>query len=289
MKRALVLGGGGAIGIAWETGVLAGLLDAGVDVSNANLIVGTSAGSVVGTSLAHGRDPREWEARPPRRPQGEDGPRAPHPSAVELFQVWGAAEIPNAEDAARVGALALKAPPVLDEGAWLASFEEYGWPGWPAQPLLVCAVDCESGELRAFAHRDGVDLVRAVAASCAVPGVFAPVKIAGRRYMDGAGRSWTSADLAIAIEPDVVLTVAPAGNPTAQGLRRNAALQIEREHRLLEDAGAKTMLVTLDEASAELAANLMDSTNAPRVLETGREQGRRIAAEVGSFWDGSAS
>lgn len=289
MKRALVLGGGGAIGIAWETGVLAGLLDEGVDVSNADLIVGTSAGSVVGTSLAHGRDPREWQAQPPRRPTGGDAPRPPHPSAVELFQTWGAAEIPDAEDAARVGALALKAPPVLDEQAWLASFEDYGWPGWPAQPLLICAVDCESGELRAFAQRDGVDLLRAVAASCAVPGVFAPVEIAGRRYMDGAGRSWTSADLAIAIEPDVVLTVAPAGNPAAQGLRRNAALQIERERRLIEDAGARTMLVTLDDASAVLAANLMDQTNAPRVLKTGREQGRRIAAEVGSFWNGSTS
>ncbi|HXK34870.1 MAG TPA: patatin-like phospholipase family protein [Dehalococcoidia bacterium] len=289
MKQALVLGGGGAIGIAWETGVLAGLLDAGVDVSAAGLIVGTSAGSVVGTSLAHGRDPREWQVRPPRRPQGEEGPPAPHASAIELFQVWSAAEIPNAEDAARVGALALQTPPVLGEQDWLASFQEYGWPGWPAQPLLICAVDCESGELRAFAQRDGVDIVRAVAASCAVPGIFPPVEIAGRRYMDGAGRSWTSADLTIVIEPDVVLTVAPAGNPAAQGLRRNAALQVEREHRLLEEAGAKTMLVTLDEASAALAANLMDQANAPRVFETGREQGRRIASEVGSFWNGSVS
>lgn len=284
LKRALVLGGGGPIGIAWETGVLAGLLDQGVDVSNADLVVGTSAGAVVGTSLAHGRDPREWQPRPSPRSAGNRVPRSPHPVAIELFQVWSAAENPEAEDAARVGALALKAPPLLEEQAWLASFDEYGWPGWPEQPLLVCAVDCESGELRAFAQRDGVELLRAVAASCAVPGVFPPVEIAGRRYMDGAARSWTSADLAAAVEPDAVLVIALAGDTRAQELRRNAAVQVERELCRLREAGVKTMLVTLDQASAALATNLMDVENAPRVQETGREQGRRMAAEVGSFW-----
>ncbi|MBI2723991.1 MAG: patatin-like phospholipase family protein, partial [Chloroflexi bacterium] len=104
MKRALVLGGGGAVGIAWETGVVAGLLDEGIDVRIADLVVGTSAGSVVGTSLALGRDPRDLlqqaarasNGTPPRRPADPD-------AAMAVFRMWGRIQKFTDEEFAEVG------------------------------------------------------------------------------------------------------------------------------------------------------------------------------------------
>ena len=88
--RILVLGGGGSVGIAWEEGILAGLLDAGLDVRNADLIIGTSAGSVVGTHLRHGRDPRDLYRdifEPPKHPVAER-PAVDPAIARQVFETW---------------------------------------------------------------------------------------------------------------------------------------------------------------------------------------------------------
>jgi NTE family protein len=286
MKRALVLGGGGPVGIAWETAILAGLLDDGVDVSGADLIVGTSAGSVVGTQLRHGRDPREL-LREQAAPRNGGGPPAPQDPAriARVFQLWMSFDEMTPERCAEVGRLAL-ATKTISEEEWIANFSRNSWPGWPSRPLMVTAVDCESGALRVFEATDGVPIALAVTASCSVPGMVPPVTIEGRRYTDGGVRSGTSADLAARIAPDVVLIIAPMG--AREGGGSIFKRQIEAERTMLEAGGATVRVVMFDEAAKVAGVNLMDPAGIPGVAAAGEAHGRRLAAELGAWWRGGA-
>lgn len=282
MKRALVLGGGGGVGVAWETGVLAGLLEGGLDARDAELIIGTSAGSVVGTHIGHGRDARELMRESEKRER--PAPQAPpDPSQVaEIFRLWGSFDEMTPERSAQVGRLAAKASTVSEE-RWLEGFAVNEWSGWPVKELLIVAVDCDTGEMRVFDGTQGVPIERAVAASCAVPGLFPAVSIDGRRYTDGGVRSWTSADLALRVKPDVVLIVAPAGVP-GPGVRGLAAKQVAREMRALESNDVSVRLITFDDAAASAGANLMDPNAMPAAAAAGEAQGRRLAPELAAWW-----
>jgi len=288
MKRALVLGGGGNVGIAWELGILAGLLDGGLDVRNADLVIGTSAGSVVGTSLAHGGDPRDLLERrrnEPPRALGDVARRdteAFQGSITAIFQLWTSVDVMTQPHLARIGALALNAP-TMPEEQWVGSFAANGWDGWPATPLLVTAVDCETGAFRAFDAASGVPIERAVAASCTVPGLFPPVTIGGARYMDGGVRSGTSADLAQRIEPDAALIVAPIGW-AGRGIHALHARQIAQEMAALESVGARVRLIEPDDAAREHMSNLMDPAEAMPAADAGRAHAAAIAAAVARTW-----
>ena len=288
MKRALVLGGGGNVGIAWEIGVLAGLADGGVDASEADLVIGTSAGSVVGTQLRSGRDPRELlrelqDEQP--RALGDNGHVPDMSVMTETFTLWGSFKEMTPEACAQVGALALKAKTVPEE-RWISAFEENGWRGWPERPLLITAVDCESGEFKAFDRDSGVPIATAVAASCSVPAMFPPVTIAGRRYTDGGVRSVTSADLALRIEPDAVLIIAPMG-ASDRGVGRVVGNQIEREHEALEASGASVRRIMFDDAAREASGgNLMDPTKRRPASSAGYALGSRLAPEMLDWWNG---
>jgi len=286
MKRALVLGGGGLVGIAWEMGIVAGLAEAGVDLRDADLIVGTSAGSVVGTSLAHGRDPAALEESrrgAAARPPGSVPPDVATLTAV--FQLWASFDEMTQDACAQVGRLALAAKTV-PEDEWLAGFAANDWPGWPAKPLLITAVDCESGAFKVFDRHSGVEIHTAVAASCSVPGMVPPVTVGGRRYIDGGVRSGTSADLAQRIEPDRVLIIAPLGSPGADaGIGKVIAKQIAREKGELEGVGAKVCVIQLDEAAREaVGGNLMDPARAAPASDAARAHVRRVATEVREWW-----
>lgn len=286
MKRALVLGGGGIVGIAWETAVVAGLFDGGVDVRKADLIVGTSAGSVVGAHLAHGREPREIaalrESQAAARPPGDATP-IDFAAAAGVFQLWASFDEMTPAACEQIGRMALQVK-TMPEEQWRESFAVNGWPGWPEKPLLVTAVDCESGELRAFDRDSGVLIELAVAASCSVPGLFPPVTIGGRRYTDGGIRSGTSADLAQRVEPDLVLMIAPMGS-SGSGTGIVIAKQLAREKCELEAAGVKVHLVQFDAAAKEAAGmNLMDATSAAPVAAAGEAHGRRLADELRQYW-----
>jgi NTE family protein len=271
------------VGVAWETAVLAGLLDGGLDVRRTDLIVGTSAGSVVGTHIAHGRDARElMRAREEALPDPASTPPPDPKHSMEVFRLWSSFDKMTDERAAAVGKLALAAQ-TMSEERWLEGFARNGWDGWPETPLLVMAVDCESGAVRAIDREQGVPIERAVAASCAVPGMFPPVSIDGRRYTDGGVRSWTSADFALRIEPDVVLIVAPAG-VEGEGVRGLAARQVAREMAELGAAGVRARLVTFDEAAQAAGVNLMDRASAAAAATAGEAHGRRVAGELHTFW-----
>ena len=269
-RTALVLGGGGITGIAWEVGVLAGLADAGLDVTGADLVVGTSAGSVVGAQVSCGADLAAMYQRQLAPPDAGRPARMTRAALARYGWARLRSRGRDAEFRRRVGALALAAEragatPTEQErldviGARLASRE------WPQRPLLVTAVHAATGEFVAFDRDSGVPLVHAVAASCAVPGVYPPVTIGGRRYVDGGIRSPTNTDLAQGCERVVVLAPVPRGLGPMTG---------------------RVAVVTPDAASrAAIGRNVLDPAARAPSARAGRAQAAAVAEQVAAAWTG---
>ncbi len=276
MTSGVVLGGGGIAGVAWEAGIVIGLRRAGVDLSSADVIVGTSAGSIVGTHVAFATDSQALAAMT-SAPAGVETAARP---AVDLDVVLTALAplFDQAQDPAearrRVGAAARAT--AGDEEAYVARIASLlpGIERWPQRRLLVTAVDTESGEPVAWHGGSGVPLDRAVAASCAVPAVYPPVTIGGRRYMDGGVRSATNADLAVGASAVIVLDA--IGHLTPRG-----PLQEE----LAALGAANTLVITPDDsAAAVMGTNLLDVAIASPALEAGLKQAMSYAEQARAIW-----
>lgn len=206
-KRALVLGGGGVVGTAWMAGLASGLHREGVDLAEADLIVGTSAGAIVGTMLGTGQDLDLLD--PPARPadQGDSTPK-PDPSRLtEVFALLRDASLEPADARRRVGRLALAAETITEQAHIAGISTLITAREWPGRELLITAVDIETGELKVWDRASGAPLPTAVASSCAMPGVSPPITINGRQYMDGGIGSGTNAD--VATGADVLVLVEP--------------------------------------------------------------------------------
>ncbi|GLW72150.1 patatin [Kitasatospora phosalacinea] len=273
--RGLVLGGGGLAGISWETGLLHGLAEAGVDVpGTADHVLGTSAGATVAGQLASGLPLAELYRRQTEPALQNHEITPPAEALGALLDTVGElmAEIDDpTELRRRIGELALAADtvPAADRLAVIAG----RLPGrdWPAWPLTLTAVDTATGEPRTFDRHSGVPLLDAVAASCAVPGVWPTVEIDGRHYMDGGIRSSNNADLMTGQQ--AVLVLAPMTDPFLAG-----------ELAQLESTG-RVLAVTPDEASLAAAGpNPLDSAVRTPSAEAGRAQGHRIADQVRALW-----
>ncbi|MFZ5814316.1 MAG: patatin-like phospholipase family protein [Bacillota bacterium] len=281
-QRALVLGGGGVLGIAWMTGLTSALAEAGIHLSEADLFVGTSAGSVVGTQLAFGLPAEMLMAG--QQAQG-DQPTS-YEQYVEMaalnaiYQKWFNAREMTAELRRELGQMALAAGGVPEE-RYVALFQSVlGDAPWPARPLKVTAVDVATGDFTVWDRDSGVPLPRAIASSCAVPGLFAPITIEGRRYMDGGVRSGTNADLAAGHER--VLVIAPMGS-TGHPLGHR---QVTAEAEALRAGGSQVEVVVPDaQTLAVFGPSLMDSTRRSGSLEAGLRQGRELAATLRTFWN----
>jgi NTE family protein len=199
--RALVLGGGGIAGIAWETGVLYGLGDSVLD---ADIIIGTSAGSAVAAMISQISLAEAFE----RQITQSDQPRGEAPPIAKLLDIFTVIQnMPPEEARLKLGEIALAAQ-TMPEETWLRAIgSNLPSHDWPSRNIATVAVDALTGESRIFTRDSGVDLLPAVAASCAVPGVYPPVTIEGRRYIDGGVRTTTNADLVA--EYDEILVIAP--------------------------------------------------------------------------------
>ncbi|WP_433536691.1 patatin-like phospholipase family protein [Micromonospora sp. CA-249363] len=266
-----VLGGGGVAGIAWEVGVLAGLAEEGLSVSPDAVLIGTSAGAVVGAQIASGTPlPELYE----RQRQGVPHETAPALGLLSLLRLARAQMFARSPEQAarRLGKLALSAR--VDDPSRQRRIAEARLPDhdWKDLDLRIVAVDVESGDLRLFTRHDGVSLVDAVAASCAMPQSAVPVTIAGRRYMDGGMRSSLNLDLAPGSGPVIALAPSTAAiGPWARIEKQRASL----------DAGRPVELLLRDTASKRAqGTSVMDRSVVPALVAAGRDQGRREAARV---------
>ena len=276
--RALVLGGGGVTGIGWMTGLLAGLAEAGVDLTEADLVVGTSAGSVVGAQILSGPTLDDLYAAQLKDAIGEVAAKM---GARALFGFVVNAMWPGDERAgrARLGRAAMKARTVPE--AQRRAIIEGRLPArsWPERELIITAVDAETGEARNFDRNSGVSLGEAVAASCAVPLVWPPITINGRRYIDGGVRSPANADLAIGCERVVVLA------PITTALR--SAGRIERQLASL-GADVRSIVVSPDaDARNAIGRNVLDPTHRVASARAGHAQAAGAAAAVAALWSGA--
>lgn len=274
---ALVLGGGGITGGAWEAGLLKGLRDQGIDLAGAGLIVGTSAGAYCGAATAHERLDAFFEHQ-----LGPVDPAVERAVTVEPGRL-AAAMGDVAQDAsgyrppaglARLGQAALAARYEFTPEERLRTMaSRIGADTWPERPLMVTAIACDDGSLTVWTKDSGIPLLAAVASSCAAPFVYPPQEISGRHYIDGGLRSGVNADLAQGWERIVI--VAPVGrlSPFAAGL----ALQIEALRRrettvwLLDpDADARPYAVT----------NPTDPAGRRGAAEAGYAQATRVLSDL---------
>ena len=294
-KRALVLGGGGPVGIAWEAGVVLGLAESGVGLSDVDHIIGTSAGAFVGARLALGHAPgliaKPYQTREePTAGKGTHTNGASSSSAQSglalLFQKIQEAKRAGrtaTEIAREAGALALGAQTISEDdfvARFLPSLREDGVEGgWPSRSFACTAFNAESGAFKIWDAAARVDLARAVASSCAVPGVFPAITVDGDRYFDGGVLSTTNAHLAKGYDIVVVLAV-------MEVLLRYSNLSdkktpLDREVEKLREGGAAVHVIALDsDALQVLGANFMDPHSQPAALREGLRQGRAEAANI---------
>lgn len=277
--RALVLGGGGVAGIGWETGMLFGLAEHGVDVLAADVVVGTSAGSAVAAQITSGTPLGELHDRQVF-PRGDSTELQVEFDAEKLVAEWGGllkSAGPGKELRAAIGRFALAAPTVPERirrdviAARLPSHH------WPDRDIRIVAVDADTGDERVFTTADGVELVDAVASSCAVPGIWPPVTVEGRRYIDGGVRSSTNADLVA--DYDVILIIAPVPDLAVLDPA------VDKTTKKLEKR-KKTLVIRPDEASnAAIGLNPLDPATAKPSAQAGRAQAESVADDVRALWE----
>jgi NTE family protein len=278
-STALVLAGGGVAGIAWELGLIDGLRQHGIDLTEADLIVGTSAGATVGAQIATGRLDDAVAAQ--RDPQTKE---LDIDIDIEEFRATLAALVADAatptEALARIGRMALETATIPEDARRAVIEARLPVHDWPAQRLVLTAVHATSGELVLFDQTSKVTLVDAVAASCAVPGVWPPTTIAGERYVDGGARSLTNADLAAGHDRVVVLVPMALVGPAQD--------QLDRELASL-GTGVQTLVVVADAASiAAVGANPLDPARRLPSMEAGRAQAAVEATRVAPLWGDGA-
>ena len=298
VQTGVVLGAGGVLGAAWTIGALAALQDVrGEDPREAEVLIGTSAGSVlagflgcgvgVDVLLDHQRgivnaeapdisydpDKDSGGALPPLPRPGIGSARGVISSALRPWKVtpMGALSAVLPQGRGSLDPVGTLIDAVCPRGAWAQHPQTW-----------VVAMDYDSGRRIAFG-RDGAPhagLRDAVMASCAIPGWYAPITIGGRRYVDGGACSPTSIDLVAPLELDEVVVLSPMTSldydrPTTvagrleRRFRRLATKRVVSEIKKVSAAGTKvTFLGPGAEDLAVIGANLMDPRRRQQVLET---------------------
>jgi NTE family protein len=292
MNLGLVMGGGGLVGIAWELGVLAGLQEAaGLNPTSAAVIVGSSAGSVSGAQAALGRDLNDLVEGQRRtssssRLSGTDVPRPgssldpngasdrpvqsiPQEIIDAMMSRTGSIE----ERAAAIGKMAMEADVALEEGDYVESFRSFiGTDEWPTVDLRVTTAEAETGRSVLWSRHDGIDLIRAVASSCAIPCYFPPVSFRDKHYVDGP-RGGYMVGLAREKALDGILFVGPNAAMPPQ-----LARQLDLEE--LAEKGMPVVTVTGGETMAAIGMDLMNPALRARAVEAGIADGRDAATQV---------
>ena len=279
----LALGGGGVVGLAWEVGVLRALEEAGLAPANtADVIVGTSAGSILGAWLRRGRTTTDLEAqidggslRLPGRamPLQSDEERRLYAEALRL---WARPAVMSEPQAAQVGEVAAEV--TREDPDRLHSFESEFGAEWPDGRLLVTTCRISDGARCAWGRGSGVPLHLAIAGSCTVPGLSAPLLIDGDRHIDGGVWSSTNADLLAGVGVQDVIALSPMAG--AMGLGRAQAARLTAECDRLGAIGVEAVPVTPGEDFREARIDLLDAARSKDALAMGRKAGEGAVVRI---------
>jgi len=278
-RLGLLLGGGGSVGIAWENGVLAGLQDAiGFDPKAATIIVGTSAGSAVGADMALGKDPHDALAmdNDPTNPRLALGtPDLSQGTFAEIIGLMMRPGPPSEERTAEIGRLAIDADTAMTDEEFLAMFRKtVGTDTWPDVDFRATSSCCSTGQPVEWTKADGVELSRAVASSCAVPGLFPTVPVGDERYMDGSrGKNYhcrivepLGLDAAVYIGPRIAVP--------------GVSEMIEEDMAAIAATGVQVHTILGSDRLNAAELNLMDFSARPQAFEIGLADGAANAPMV---------
>jgi NTE family protein len=278
-REAFVLGAGGHAASAWEIGLIAGMADSGLDLREAELLIGTSAGARVAVQLASGLPFDDLV----QRQIDPDLQTSEAPPGIDWKQ-WRK-EIARAKEGSsdpteilrRIGAFALEG--ARGSSSERRQFIESQLPlrAWPQRKLLIVAVEAETGERRVFDRASGIELIDAVMASGAVAGIWPPVSFNGHSYIDGGFYSTDNADLAVGFDRVMILAL-KSGVPPVSVISLEAAVEA------LRTSGAQGEVVHPDEATeavfASVGRNLLDPKVCEPAARTGRAQGQLVASKL---------
>jgi NTE family protein len=282
-KRGLVLAGGGLAGIAWEIGIMRGIEDESAQTATAlltsDVVIGTSAGSAVAAQLGSGRSHDELYERQITGASREIAPGVDIEGITELFlSALSDREATTAQKLQRIGQVAQSTATVSEAVRRDVIAHRLPSHEWPERDLRITAIDIGTGELVAFDRGSGVDLVDAVAASCAVPGAWPPVTIGEHRYMDGGVGS--TMNLELASDCGTVVVLVPSGNGAPSPFGPDPAVEVDAF------PGRSLGVFADDDALSAFGPNPLDPACREPSARAGRAQGRRVAAEVAEFLAG---
>lgn len=295
---ALVLGGGGAAGNAWLIGIVAGLAEAGVDMTEAaDLVIGTSAGANAAAQVRSGIPPAQLLAAvlasPPVQPAGQNRPPPPSQPMDTVFErmrtisatATTPAELQRAMAAYGLESDANFGPEVAERRRALVA-SRLPRPEWPERPMIVVAVNAHTGELVLFDRDSGVELADAATAATALPGAGPTHPINGVRYISGGVRSADNADLASGYANVIVLSplsgrTGPLPPGQFEGLRRPPGADLASQVELLRKEGSRVEVITPDDASrVAMGINQMDAATRIPSARAGFDQGKAEAVRL---------
>lgn len=279
--KTLVLGGGGLAGLGWFAGLLFGLKELGVDLRDADRMIGTSAGSATAAQLRSAQPIEKLYARQTDPALIANEPPPSRDQLAELMSTYPRlmAITDNVARMQAIGSMA-RAAKTVAPGTRLVMIERrLSEHDWPDAALTITAVDLKTSALVTFDSRSGISLVEAVAASCAVPGIWPVVDVGGRAYMDGGVYSVDNAQLATGSERVVILSPLGGVTPAPPGFR------LADQVAVLEAAGSEVLVIESDaDVRAAMGSNPFDpAIRAPTALAA-RKQGTMLANKVGDFW-----
>jgi NTE family protein len=298
-KIALVLGGGGSAGHAWTIGIIAGLAEAGVDMTEAaDLVIGTSSGATAAAHVRSGIPPADLLASvlsEPAQPAGQNQNRAPsQPPGISMESMFermraiaaaaaSAADLRRAMGAFGLECDAMRGPEAAAQRRAMIA-RRLPRPEWPERPMIVAAVNAHTGELAAFDRNSGADLADAVTASSSMASTHG---INGAHYTSGGVRSGENADLASGYANVVVISPfggwrdAPQPDGQFEGLRRFPGADLASEVEALRRQGSRVEVITPDpDSRTAMGTNQMDPATRVPSARAGFAQGKREAARL---------
>jgi NTE family protein len=279
--RALVLGGGGEYFIAWLLGFARGLRSAGVSYDLAEVIVGTSAGAIVGSAIAADHlgllsDDFDFFGVFPKLLADLVPTREQNPSQVRARTVAESAHDASIATIQSIGRAAMAARnPSIRNLELMIDVLSLGR-SWPSPRFHATTNDCYTGERIVLSQASNIAISHAVCASVSLPGVFGPTWIGDRVCMDGAMcQTSTHVDLIAGAKRALVVALTDPAERFS-GIPND----IDQELRHVESAGTKTLLIAADPGKV----HLLSAADIEPALKAGHDRAMREAARVKAFW-----